>query len=283
VTSLFDWLTDPTIPALPRDRLPEYVFRYMGSDGLDATIRYRGLRMNVWSNMNDPREAKQWESTGSLTAIHPYTNAEMTQRLDDVLRRSAHLMSLSLDRDRSPDAEPDSLFHRGWAKAPMWANYANAHEGVCLVLDFPAVCEALEEHVGFKTSRYRNWGRINYADRPIRIDITGAFADQAALDEALYNFLETRYTMSGLHMTKNTEWDYERELRLAVVDRDLENHELDTPINLPLGNCIRAVIFGDAYPDPAGTARTITTALSPNAPEFLQCRWIVGAPGLERI
>lgn len=222
-------------------------------------------------------------TTGSLTAIHPDTNAEMAQRLDDVLRRSAHLMPLSLDRDRSPDAEPDSLFHRGWANAPMWANYADAHKGVCLVVDFPAVCEALDEHVRVKTSRYRNWGRINYVDRPIRIDSTGAFADRAPLDEALYNFLETRYTMSGLHMSKNTGWGYETELRLAVVDRGLEDHELDTPINLPLRNCIAAVIFGDAYLGAACTARAITAARGSNAPEFFQCRWIVGAPRLERV
>jgi hypothetical protein len=151
-----------------------------------------------------PREEKVWKSTGTFTAIPPYTEAEMEQRLDDVLRRSARVLSLILDRDRTPDAEPNSLFHRGWAKAPMWANYAGS--------------------------------RINYIDRLIRLNIIGTFADQAELDEELYTFLETRYEMSALHMTRNTDWAYETELRLAVVDRDLTDDELDTPINLPLGN-----------------------------------------------
>jgi hypothetical protein len=88
--------------------------------------------------------------------------------------------------------------------------------------------------------------------------------------------------MSDLHMRKNTGWAYETELRLAVVDRDLENHEFDTPIYLPLGNCIAAVIFGDAYTDPAGIATGIRTALSPDSPEFFQCRWSGGAPRLEQ-
>jgi hypothetical protein len=283
VTALFDWLTDPNVEAPPADQLHKYAFRYMGSGGLDKTIENDGLRMNVWSNMNDPREEQLWESTGTLTAIPPYTQAEMEQRLDDVLRRSARLMSLILDRDRTPDAEPNSLFHRGWAKAPMWAHYANSHQGVCLVLDFPAVCEALDDGIPVRTGRYRNWGRIKYVDRPIRIGITGAFADQAALDEALYTFLEERYRMSDLHMTKNTDWAYETELRLAVVDRDLEDRELDTPINLPLGNRIAAVVFGDAYTDPAGTALEIRTALGTRSPEFFQCRWTGGAPRLEQI
>jgi hypothetical protein len=283
VTSFFDWLIDPTVEAPPTRGPYDYAFRYMGSDGLAATIRTKELRMNAWPNMNDPREAQQWEPTGALTAIHPYTEAEMNRRLDDVLRRSARLLSLILDRDRTPDAAPHSLFHRGWAKAPMWAHYAGSHRGVCLVLDFPAVCEALEDGVPVKTIRYRNWGRIKYIDRAIPLDINGAFADQAALDEAVYDFLETRYKMSGLHMTKNTDWAYETELRLAAVDRDLDIHEFDTPINLPLGNCVKAVIFGQAYLDPAGTASGIRAALSPDSPEFFRCRWIGGAPTLEQL
>src|ERR1700722_13544453 len=98
VTSLFDWLTDPTVEAPPQGGLiPKHVFRYMGSEGLDLTIGNRTLRMNAWSNMNDPREAKQWQSTGTLTAIPPYTEEEMEQRLDNVLRRSARLLSLIVD------------------------------------------------------------------------------------------------------------------------------------------------------------------------------------------
>jgi Protein of unknown function (DUF2971) len=282
VTNLFDWLNDPTVDAPAPKLLPQHVFRYMGSGGLDATIDTKTLRMNAWSNMNDPREAKQWESTGTLTAIPPYTKALMEQRLDDILRRSARLLSLILDRDRTADAEADSLFHRGWAKAPMWAHYADSHQGVCLILDFPAVCEALDDHP-VRTGRYPNWGRIHYVDRPIRLDITGSFGDQAALDQELYTFLEGRYEMSNLHMKKNTDWANETELRLAVIDRDLEAHEFDTPIYLPLGNRIAAIIFGDAYTDPGGAARTIRSALGSDAPEFFQCRWTGGAPQLERV
>lgn len=254
----------------------------MGVDGYDSTIGNRTLRMNAWSNMNDPREAKQWQATGTLTAIPPYTEEEMEQRLDNVLRRSARVLSLIVDRDRTVDSEPDSLFHRGWARAPMWANYAAAHQGVCLVLDFAAVSEALDEFP-FETVRYRNQGQIIYVDMPNALDITGSFADQGALDQALYDFLEHRYSMSRLHMTKNTDWAYETEVRLAVINRDLETNEFDTPVYLPLGSCIAGVIFGDDYADPGGTAARTRTALGADTPEFFQCHWIGGAPRLKRI
>lgn len=283
VTNLFDWLTDPTVEAPPRGGLiPKHVFRYMGSDGLDLTIGNGTLRMNAWSSMNDPREAKQWQSIGTLTAIPPYTEEEMEQRLDNVLRRSARLLSLIVDRDRTVDAEPGSLFHRGWARAPMWANYAAAHQGVCLVLDFAAVSEALHKFP-FGAVRYRNQGQIIYIDTPIPLDITGSFADQGALDQALYEFLEHKYSISRLHMTKNTDWAYETEVRLAVINRDLETHEFDTPIYLPLGRCIVGVIFGDNYLDTGAAAARIREALGANTPEFFQCHWIGGAPRLERL
>jgi hypothetical protein len=137
----------------------------MTLDGLLATVASRGLRMNAWSRMNDPREAQQWESTGTLTAVAPYNEPEMRQRLDDVLRRSARLLALTVDRNRTPNAKPDSLFHRGWGRAPLWAHYAGAHRGVCLVLDPAVVSEALDDRVPFTGARHRFWGRIEYADQ----------------------------------------------------------------------------------------------------------------------
>ena len=75
-----------------------YLFRYMGADGLLATIRSQTLRMNTWSTMNDPREAKEWRSSGTLAGVGSYTDKAVSDRLDAVLRRSARVMCLTDDR-----------------------------------------------------------------------------------------------------------------------------------------------------------------------------------------
>jgi len=62
--------------------------------------------------MNDPREVKQWSSTGILAAAGSYTEPEMKKRLDDVLRRSARPFALTVDREPTRGADPTSLFHR---------------------------------------------------------------------------------------------------------------------------------------------------------------------------
>jgi hypothetical protein len=288
VTDLVDWLTDPTVEAPPTGLLPDYAFRYMGNDGLLATIATRGLRMNAWSKMNDPREAQQWESTGTLTAVAPFSEREMRQRLNDVLRRSARLLALTVDRNRTPDADPNSLFHRGWGRAPLWAHYADSHRGVCLVLDPAAVNEAFDNGVPVKSARHRLWGRIHYADKPIRIDLAGAFADQASLDAAIKDYIDqhlqkSRGGFGRLYMSKNTDWAYETELRIAVVDRDLDESELDTPVNIPLGDLLTAVIFGDAHSAPSVIAAGVRHELGPDSPQFFQCHWTNGAPRLEQL
>ncbi|WP_133062583.1 DUF2971 domain-containing protein [Mycolicibacterium peregrinum] len=276
MTALFDWLVDPNPVAVP-DQMPDYVFRYIGSGGLLLTANNRELRLNAWSQMNDARESKQWQPSGTLVAAGTYTTAEMYTRIDDVLRRGARLLALTTDRLPVAGTDPDSLFHRGCGRAPLWAHYGHQHEGVCLVLDPLAIIEAVDE-LPPKTTRYRTWGRVNYVDEPIRIDLAGTFHDQSALE----NLLGTRWAMSGLHMTKNTDWAYETELRIAVAEIGLPADELDTPLMVPLGDALKAVVFGDAHPNPNDVADEVRGALHVE-PEFYQCVWTNGAPKLRAL
>jgi Protein of unknown function (DUF2971) len=204
----------------------------------------------------------------------------MYTRIDDVLRRSARLLALTNDRDQTDGADPASRFHRGWGRAPMWAHYANGHRGVCLVLDTMALIEVVRD-LPVRIGRFTSWGRIYYADKPISLDLSGTFVNQRALDAALEELIARPWEMSGLYVTKNTDWAYETEFRFAVVDLGLRAHELDTELYVPMGNCLKAVIFGEDHPAPGLIAHGIQRALGGDSPEFFQCRWVHGAPTLE--
>lgn len=188
MTALADWLTDPKQPTRPVDMLPPFLFRYMGGDGLLYTVRDRTLRMNAWSQMNDPREARGWKSVGGLTAIGGVTDEDMHRRIDDVMRRSARLMSLTDDREPKSHASKGQLFHRGWARAAMWSHYADGHRGVCLVLRWDDLVACVRE-MPTRDGRYATWGHVTYCDRPIDIELSGRFADLDSLDKAIEEFL----------------------------------------------------------------------------------------------
>jgi hypothetical protein len=280
VTEIFDWLVDPNRPGEEYRALPPAAFRYMSSDGLLATINSKQLRMNAWSKMNDPREAMVWRPTG-IAAAGTYTEAEMNKRIDDILRRSACLLAMTADREPTPDADPATLFHRGWGRAPLWAHYADNHRGVCVLLNTFAVQQALNK-LPVKDGRYSTHGRIDYVDGPIQIGgLTGGpFTDEPSLDKAIFESLNISW-ISGLHMTKNTDWAYETEVRIAVINFYLDEHELDTPVHVPLGDCLMAVIFGRDHPAPTVIAAGIQRALGSDSPEFFQCHWDDGVPTLE--
>ncbi|WP_367180041.1 DUF2971 domain-containing protein [uncultured Phycicoccus sp.] len=282
MSNLYDWLSDPREPAnSPHDEaLPAYLFRYLAPDGLLHTIQSRALRMNAWSQMNDPREARQWVPRGELRASGSYHTEALMLHVDSVLRRSARLLSLTEDRRPTTEESERFLFHRGWARAAMWAHYADSHRGVCLVLETAALMEAVR-NMPARLGRYTTWGRVRYADVPITIGLAGSFADQSALDDALENFLDQRYTISDLHMLKNTDWSDEMEVRLATIDLSLSEIEMDKPLSFPIGACLRGVVFGDAHASPQLVASGIRSEMGTAAPEMFLCRWTDGLPNLQ--
>jgi hypothetical protein len=100
---------------------------------------------------------------------------------------------------------------------------------------------------------------------------------------AIIDSVDTWQKISGLHMTKNTDWSYETEVRIGVINFDLDEHELDIPVYVPLGRCLKAVIFGKEHPAPSVIAEGIQGALGSDSPEFFECQWERGAPKLERL
>lgn len=282
VSALFDWLTDPDEPRHAADELGDYVYRYMGADGLLLTVKSQTLRMNAWSQMNDPREAREWVASHSMRAVGSYTQEELNKRLDAVMRRSARLMSLTDDREPVDGAAKPNLFHRGWARAAQWAHYANGHRGVCLVLSVEGLAMSTRL-VPAVDRRYTTWGHVRYIDQPIDIGISGDFDSDAAVDAAIEAKLDQRFAISNLHMVKNHDWSYEQEVRLLTVDLGADDADLDTPLYLPLGGSLAGVIFGDAHPAPDLIADGIRSLMGARAPEMCQCGWLGGAPQLRPI
>jgi hypothetical protein len=121
---------------------------------------------------------------------------------------------------------------------------------------------------------------VTYEDKPVNIPISGTFISISEVDDAIDRFLSQRWTIQRLHMTKNRDWHTETEFRLAMIDLKLPEREFDTPLYIPLGNMLKAVILGSEYPAPRLVAEGARKLLGTRVPEFFRCTWHGGVPKL---
>jgi Protein of unknown function (DUF2971) len=281
VRSVYDRLVDPMEPRDTGGVGFELVYRYTDRAGLLKYLLPSGeLRMNSWSQMNDPREAKSWQLVGPWSPSGSLSQAEVRIRVDDLVRRSARLLSTS--RDRAPQDEDSRgyLFHRGWAKSPLWHHYSFAHSGACLVLDLGELNANLAGMSPTSSRRWRGIGSVTYEDRPAKVELSGIFANRQDVDDAIENYLDRKGMVIELHLQKTTEWKYENEARLICVDFDLPAGQFDKPIDgLPVGEALKAVILGEAHVDPLGSANQIRSQLGSDV-AVMQCHWTDGKPRL---
>jgi hypothetical protein len=98
-------------------------------------IPFRRLRFSTYARMRDPIENKQWAFPAAYFAREEEADEPREQayfefhHLAAEIFHQAHLLALTVD---TTYAWPDEEFGRGWSRARMWEQYAEAHKGVCL-------------------------------------------------------------------------------------------------------------------------------------------------------
>ncbi|WP_306839197.1 DUF2971 domain-containing protein [Catenuloplanes nepalensis] len=231
-----------------------YGYRYIGKDGLLATLQTGKLRLAPFETMNDPREARAWqarslaEGGAGLRAEPPLTEASLQGELDRVLRRGARLASFSRDRPNGPNGPAVAL--RGWANSSSWDRYADKYRGACMVFDWDLLGEELDDFVtppelGMISGRLN----VEYADTPLTIPtIDKSFSSLEGFRDHLDDIINSRLAVE-LYGRKNTCWSDECESRLLIVRVNVPPLEIDNPLYMGLGSSLKAIIVGAAFGD----------------------------------
>ena len=124
---------DPTIPLPGREwASPQFVYHYTNWENLRKIAENRGLLMNTFPELNDPRESKKWE-VGFFGSGKPFVRPEIVSGVVERFKANVRVLSCSMG---SPDelTNSDRSGH-GYAKPAMWAHYGGRHSGACLVLN----------------------------------------------------------------------------------------------------------------------------------------------------
>jgi hypothetical protein len=193
----------------------EWLYHYTTLEtALVHILPTRQLRLSPFSRMRDPREYKQWfpGAVGfgdyNIDALMPVY--EESDRRFNLLRDEFNLLSLTLD---GADQEED-VYGRGFARSRLWELYAGRNSGVCLVLRKDEAIESIASQLDERGRAAH--GPVHYENHPTHTDVMFTLEELTAGDvNAIADRIAEQH-LTELFLTKNTEWESEREYRFIV-------------------------------------------------------------------
>ena len=264
------------------------IYHYTSTSAGAAILTGGRLRMGPFTRTNDPREQKEWFPTvinqtgGTVSSEESWS---ICREVDLAMRGRVKLGCFTRDRGPDPALLGVGNFHRGWARARMWHQYATGHAGLCLILNRSRWQAAVDEVVaalvasGVDADRpvgpLTVHGDVTYLDQPV--DWDGALGVEvsdyrargpvAIADECI------RANIAGFFLRKNTDWVSEQEYRTLIIATG------EDYVDVPLRECLSGVMVGAHYPDPElRVLRYRLSQLGLDDLDVAKCAWQRGAP-----
>jgi DUF2971 family protein len=261
---IFDY-EDPKGPADP----DKYVYHYTKWERL-LNIVDSGFRLSVLAYMNDPRESKDWIL--HTTSYKPGTIVDreaLNGAVADCMRK-VRVGAFCLDRPSTSDRVPTL---RGYGRPRMWAQYAENHRGVCIVLDRESLNQAIRSKYPDHDGSWVRDGRVRYVtsyDDPSSIAIEYREGDvQSSVNEYF-----TRYGDS-LFFSKHLDWHDENEYRWVYFDADESGTGSDgnkSPF-VDIKDSVIGLVLGEGYENShLPIARMFAEYYKLNG-NIVRCRW----------
>jgi hypothetical protein len=224
------------------------LFHYTKPDvALDHVLPEGRLRLTAPVGLNDPFESGRLETMIGNDAPPPGGRVgHVFPEASELMRNRCRLTCLTLSG--SYDQGPDG-FGDGFAKARMWAQYADLHKGVCIALDqerLRSSAEAAAAANGLRlyegAIRYGVGSAIGSPGRspllPLVVPSSRA-DDLPRLFEEWFPVLAHRY-----YFTKAPDWSTETEYRF-LMHGDVKEYEY-----IDVRSAVKAIFCGPQFPDP---------------------------------
>ena len=254
------------------------LYHYANPETLQLILGSKSIRLSSLARMNDARESRKWYPSLRVDVEGGVTNDEhrrwLTQ-IDEALRQRAKVACFTGDRFPSGPGEDGDEFHRGYARARMWDQYADHHEGACLIFDQGVLVQQAEHALGGHNAV--RFGRVSYIDRRVG-DAKGMLRFNASdlrrgVAEAAEQYLDSNW--QELLLTKNLDWASEEERRILFV----EPGSIETIREFNFGGSLVSVVLGESS-KPELQAQVVSLAKSAGLPSGMvaQCSWFGGSP-----
>lgn len=153
---------------------------------------------------------------------------------------------------------PTTCFSKSPSVIPMWAHYAQNHEGFVIELDEDRVKKELSD-VGFGDIDYRD-----QASKEIQDTLDRAFH----IGKPRYMYFLHQAVLSAAYFTKSSCWSYENERRLIADEEKVRRIGDIMLLDIPT-SCVSAIIIGSrAHPDTKEKLYKISRRIKCNAFEL---------------
>lgn len=233
------------------------------------------LRFSTLERMRDPLENKEWRWTGAwfpdFSAPDPHAPEKAFMRFNELagaIRQQAHLLALTIDA--TAHASGGAEFAKGWSRARMWEQYAEEHEGVCLIFDrdrlIASIGNDLYEQLGIRPYH----GEVSYSEtgsgearnlnlNEVPLDVDSRF---------VASYIEDHHR--DLFFQKALDWETEHEYRFVTTASP------GKPLYAGYGVALIGVVVGERFPDwqrPAAIEAARKVGVEPMIMD-----WTIGRP-----
>jgi hypothetical protein len=233
----------------------------------------RKLRLSSLVEMRDPVENKDWVQ---VLLPPPSWSASDMQEFEVVVHQVIYetkILSFTVDL---PEAGRRPEHARGYARPRMWEQYAENHQGVCLVFDLTSLRARIET----EAARFQRaiFGPVSYSDVPLESHENARSLDAKDLvvtgggDYKRGLAVHIEEHAQELFFRKLTDWSTESEYRSVVAVRGASEVAVD------FGESLRAVVLGEHFPSwqiPAAAEMCRASGI-----DLRQIRWGAFPPGV---
>lgn len=224
----------------------EYLYHFTKSQTVIDIFGSETLKLNSFSNVNDPRESKDWDFATLVPSNLNYSPEEydrQSKELSDFLKKNSKMICFCSDKTEAVGKwMPEALFYRGYSKPAMWHHYADQHTGACLIFEKSKLENAFKkrlkgERLYSRRVAYSNEGYLpKLDDDPFFINLL--YEEHVGIHSIVSDHLGRWF--ESLFFRKLVDWASEDEFRFIYFDTD------DKSLFVPFDDALTCVLLGEA-------------------------------------
>lgn len=239
---------------------PDIVYHYTSREtALEKILPTKKLRIGSLGNTNDPRETKEWGFPIVGSGVNSNNKGDFKRFIDlssqyeqvaNSIRKEEWWALCTTQDDEDlviPKAKDPDFTHFKWghSRGRMWAQYADCHKGVCLVIDRELLHNAIVSAVGndlifcgsVKYVNEMNIVGFNYKPCAFQFSLNINSCDD--VDSIVRDHIQKYH--ERFFLEKSLEWSSEVEFRWLI-------NGVSGPYHIDISKALRAVIVGVDFP-----------------------------------